>query len=76
MFSQTQCVILAIVITLTGVWVRWRLAALEMSAEERLKEGKLTPRQVERRLRWARDGGRLLTIAGLVLLGASVLMGG
>jgi hypothetical protein len=39
-----------------------------------LKDGKLTSHQVERRVRWVRDGGRLLTLTGLGLLGASLLL--
>ncbi len=61
-------------LTLSGVWVRWRLPWFEMNAEELLKDGKLTSHQVERRVRWARDGGRLLTLTGLGLLGASLLL--
>jgi len=45
-----------------------------MSAEEKLKEGKLTSRQVDSRMRWIRDGGRLLTLLGLGLLGATLLL--
>jgi hypothetical protein len=44
-----------------------------MDAEELRKDGNLTSRQVDRRVRWARDGGRLLTLTGLGLLGASLL---
>jgi hypothetical protein len=54
--------------------MRWRLPSYEMNAEEWLKDGKLTSHQVERRVRWVRDGGRLLTLTGLGLLGASLLL--
>lgn len=73
---QTVCVIVAILLTLAGVWLRWRLPWYEMNAEDRLKDGKLTSHQVERRVRWMRDGGRLLTLTGLGLLGASLLLVG
>lgn len=61
-------------LTLAGVWLRWRLPWYEMNAEDQLKDGKLTSHQVERRVRWVRDGGRLLTLTGLGLLGASLLL--
>jgi hypothetical protein len=72
-FSQTTCVVFAILVTLSGVWMQWRLSNFEMHAEDQLKDGKLTSRQVENRIRWVRDGGRLLTLAGLGLLGMSLL---
>jgi hypothetical protein len=70
---QAACVVVAIALTLAGVWVGWRLPWLQMDAEELRKDGNLTSRQVDRRVRWARDGGRLLTLTGLGLLGASLL---
>jgi hypothetical protein len=71
---QTASVVVAIMLTLSGVLLRWRLPAYEMDAEDAVKDGKLTGHQLERRVRWVRDGARMLTLAGLVLLVASLMV--
>ena len=73
MYFQTLCLILAIPITLSGVWIHWRKHDFHMDAEEAQKNGKLTHAQVERRMLLIKRGGRVLTITGMVLLVASLV---
>lgn len=73
-YSQSTYVVMAILLTLAGVWMRWRLPAYEMHAEDAVKDGKLTGVQLETRVRRMRDVSRALTLAGLALLGASLLL--
>lgn len=68
MYPQAACLTLAVFLTLAGVWINWRAHAYRMSAEEALKDGKLTHDQMGMRLRAISKGGRFLTLAGMALL--------
>lgn len=68
MFSQTSCLILALVLTLVGVWMQWQWPHYCMSTEEAVKSRRLTQHQGERRLRRLKRGGRVLLLTGMGLL--------
>ncbi len=65
---------MAAVLTLSGVWVNWRAHVYRMSAEEAMKDGKLTHDQVDARLKLITNGSRFLTFAGMGLLIVSMFM--
>ena len=54
--------------------MQWRVHSFCMSAEEAMKDGKLTQAQVTRRLTLFKQGSRVLTIAGMALLLAAATM--
>lgn len=74
MLSQSTFMFVAIVLTLAGVWLRWRASMYRMEAEEALKDRKITSRQCEVRLSLVRMGGSCLTLAGIGLLVATMLL--
>lgn len=76
MFSQAAVLSVAVLITLSGVWMNWRAHWYRMSAEEAMKDGKLTQDQVDLRLRVFANGSRILTLAGMGLLVVSVVIAG
>lgn len=65
---QAVCLTIALVLTLTGVWVQWNLHGYCMSTEEAMKDGKLTQAQAARRVRVIKNGGHILTFIGMGLL--------
>ena len=67
MFSHA-CLVLALVLTLVGVWVQWQGPHYCMSTEEAVKSRRLTQDQGERRLRRLKRGGRWLLLTGMGLL--------
>jgi hypothetical protein len=68
MFAQEICLVLAILITLAGVWMHWHMHHYHMGAEEAMKERKLSAEQVDRRLKVMRTSAGALTIIGMSLL--------
>ena len=61
----------AIVLTLAGMAMNWHLPRHRMSMEERVKDGKLTPDEAERRLRffgWCAPVATLLGVGVLVVV--------
>lgn len=74
MLSQSTCILIAMLITLSGAWVQWRACEYRMDVEEAMKDGKLSQRQVDQRLRLVRRGGWFLTLAGLSMF-VVVLLG-
>lgn len=71
--SQGFLFIFAAAITLSGVCMQWRVHVYCMSAEEAVKDGKLTQDQATRRLLMFKWGSHVLTIGGMALLLASAL---
>ena len=60
----------AILLTLAGMAMHWRLPRQRMSFEEQVKDGKLTEAAAQRRLRiygWCAPAATLLGVAVLVL---------
>jgi hypothetical protein len=60
----------AIVLTVAGMAMHWRLPRQRMSFEEQVKDGKLTEAAAQRRLRiygWCAPAATLLGVAVLVL---------
>lgn len=74
MFYSNLCLVVAIVLTLSGVWIRWNAHDYSMSAEEAMKNRKLTAEQVFRRLILIRRSGLALTLVGMALLILSVVL--
>jgi len=70
---QVICLLVAILLTLIGVWMQWHAPTYSMIAEEAMKEGWLTHDQVNRRLRVIRSTKRLCMLTGLALLVVSLL---
>lgn len=61
----------AVTLTLTGMALHWHLPRHRMSMEERMKDGKLTEEEVQRRLRfygWCAPIATLLGVAVLVVV--------
>lgn len=74
MFYSNLCLVVAIILTLSGVWIQWHAGEYSMSAEEAIKNRKLTAEQVVRRLVLIRRGGQVLTFSGLGLLLVALLL--
>jgi hypothetical protein len=72
MALQTIWLSVAILLTLTGVWMQWHAPTYRMIAEEAMKDGKLTQDQVDRRLRVIGRTKRLCTLTGMILLVVSL----
>lgn len=64
----------AVLLTACGVWMRWRLHGCRISAEEAMKDGRLTCEQASRRLITHQSISRALTVIGMALLIACLLM--
>jgi hypothetical protein len=61
----------AVALTLTGMVLHWHLPRHRMSMEERMKDGKLTEEEVQRRLHvygWCAPIATLLGVAVLVVV--------
>lgn len=61
------------VLTIAGTVLHWQLPRQRMSAEERMKDGKLTEAQANRTIRLYTLGARLFTIAGAAVLVAMLV---
>jgi hypothetical protein len=73
MFSQFTCILIAMLLMLSGAWVQWRAPWYRMDAEEAMKDGKLSQQQVDQRLNLIRRGSWCLTLTGVVLLVACLV---
>ena len=73
-FYSNLCLVIAIILTLAGVWIQWHVGEYSMSGEEAVKNRKLTAEQVVRRLVLIRRSGQVLTFSGMGLLLVSLLM--
>lgn len=58
----------ATLVVLLGVWLCWGAPRYRMSIEESVKDGKLTGREAERRIRWNQWVGPCVTTVGVGLL--------
>lgn len=58
----------AIFIVVSGIWLRWRLAAYCSDAEEDAKDKKITPEEARRRITLINWSVPVITVLGLVLL--------
>jgi len=58
----------AILLTMVGMALHWRLPTVRMSAEEHVKDGKLTEQQARRRIRFYARCAPLATILGVGVL--------
>ena len=67
--------LLAAGLTLTGVWAQFRFHDYCMSAEEAVKNGKITHDQASARMRWMKQSGRVLIIVGSILLIVGTMVG-
>jgi hypothetical protein len=66
--SQEVGLAIGVVLTVAGTALHWQLPRQRMSAEERMKDGKLTEAQALRMIRLYTVSARLLTIAGAAVL--------
>lgn len=73
MLTESTGILIALLVLLCGAWVQWRASWYRMDAEEAMKDGKLSQRQVDQRLRLARRGGWFLTLAGVAIFVTSLL---
>jgi hypothetical protein len=62
----------AVVLILGGTFLQWHLPRQRMSAEERMKDGKLTEAEANRKIRLNAIAAPTLTISGCVLLIAAL----
>ncbi|HEY8932887.1 MAG TPA: hypothetical protein VIM44_06220 [Rariglobus sp.] len=74
MISQSTCMLIAMLLTACGVWMRWKMHGYRICAEEAMKDGKLTYAQASRRLFVILSVSRALTVIGMALLIACLLM--
>lgn len=65
--------VVAVVVTLVGLWLNWRRPVHEAEIEEAVKDGKLTTEQAWRRNRWVRRRAKVVVTAGVLLMGAGLL---
>jgi TRAP-type C4-dicarboxylate transport system permease small subunit len=70
--SQPICILIAMLVTLSGAWMQWRASWYRMHTEEAMKDRKLSQQQVDQRLRMIRSGGWFLTLAGLAMFVVSL----
>lgn len=66
--AQEVGLAVGVALTLAGTALHWQLPRQRMSAEERMKDGKLTEAQAIRMIRLFSFSARLLTIAGAAIL--------
>ena len=58
----------AILMTLVGMTLHWRLPGLRMAVEESIKDGKMTEEQARRKLRFYARCAPIATLAGVGVL--------
>lgn len=58
----------AILLTLLGTMLHWRLPGVRMSAEEHIKDNKMTEDQARRQLRFYKRCAMIATFLGVVVL--------
>lgn len=58
----------AILLTMVGVALHWRLPGLRMSAEEHVKDGKMTEGEARRRVRFYSRCAPIVTLIGVSVL--------
>ena len=63
------------IVIVFGMRLCWRAPRMRMSAEERAKDGRLSPEEAQRRIRMLSWWGPAVTFAGLVLLAMALGMG-
>ncbi len=74
MFYSTLCFVIATGLTLSGVWIQWRVHEYAMDAEVAMKNRKLTGEQVARRLVLIKRSGRILTFLGIGMLIVTLML--
>lgn len=62
-------VVAALVLAVVGMALHWYAQQHQMSAEERVKDGKLTPAEARRQMRFFQTSANLVTLLGLAILG-------
>ena len=67
-FDEEVGFLLGAALTLLGLLFQWQVPRQRMSAEERMKDGKLTEAQASRMLRFYPVSGPILTVAGSALM--------
>ena len=58
----------AILLTMIGMVLHWRAPRLRMSLEEHMKDGKVTDKEAQRRIRFFHWCESVATVAGIVVL--------
>jgi hypothetical protein len=64
--------IVAVIITLIGMWLCWGATEYRMSIEERAKDGLISSEQAQRKIQFMQWFGPGVTAAGCVLLAFAV----
>lgn len=64
---------LGALVTLVGVWLQWQLPRRRMSAEEALKDGKLTEADANRQIRLHAIAAPTLTVFGALAMLVALL---
>lgn len=65
--------VVAVAVTVTGLWFNWQRPAHEMEIEEAVKDGKLTTEQAWRRVRRVRRRAKVVVAAGVLLMAAALV---
>lgn len=63
-FNEEVGFLLGAALTVLGTMLQWQAPRQRMSAEERMKDGKLTEVQAARMIRFYKVSGPVLTVAG------------
>jgi len=58
----------ALVLAMLGMALRWYAPQHQMSAEERVKDGKLTPDEARRQMRFFQASATFVTVLGVAIL--------
>lgn len=67
-FDEEIGFLLGAALTVLGMLFQWQVPRQRMSAEERMKDGKLTEAQAARMIRFYTVSGPLLTVVGSALM--------
>lgn len=67
-FNEEVSFLLGAALTVLGTMLQWQVPRQRMSAEERMKDGKLTEAQAARRIRFYTLSAPVLTVIGGVLM--------
>jgi hypothetical protein len=72
-FLSVFCVAAAILLTVTGMALHWRMPGHRMSVEERMKDGDLSEDEARRRIRSYDLCAKVATMLGVIVIVMAVM---
>jgi len=67
-FLNEAGLVAAVVLTIVGIILQWQLPRQRMTAEERMKDGRMTETEANRRITFFRHASTVVTGLGVILL--------